>query len=121
MGKLVVLEMDGAFGQQDLQVKLKISAEGETPSIGEIGTLPANPALVTCLLQWQQVYRNLAMSNRIIPKRVSYGRSASQLKKGQRLAAELLDRMTAWLSSESFRPIDTKFKLRTVLDPAKSI
>lgn len=119
MGKLVVLELDGAFERQNLQVKLKIGVEGETASIGEVGTLLANPALAACLLQWQQVYRNLALSSRIVPKRVSYGRSASQLEGSQRLAAELLNRMTAWLSSESFRPIDTK--LRTVLDPAESI
>jgi CHASE2 domain-containing sensor protein len=119
MGKIVVLELDGALERQNLQVRLKVGAEGEALSVGEVGILLANPALVACLIQWQQLYRNLAISNRIVPKRVSYGRSANQLKEGQRLAAELLDRMAVWLASESFRPIDTK--LRTVLDPSESI
>ena len=119
MGKLAVLELNGEFRLQELQAKLKIGVEGEASSIGETGTLPANPTLATYLDEWRQAYRSLAMPTRIVPKQISYGRLTSQLKNVQLLAMELLNCMAAWLASESFRSIDAT--VRTALDPSEAI
>lgn len=107
IGKLAVLELDGALEHQELSVKLKIGGEGEALSAGETGTLPPNPKLASCLQRWQRAYRSLVMLHHNDPNET------------QQLAAELCGRMEKWLAAASFRSIDTK--LRTVLDPTESI
>jgi CHASE2 domain-containing sensor protein len=111
-GKLVVLRLDGdSFGQR-FRVTLSIGDEGELPSIEMAGYLPPVPDLASYLqYHWQEKYRSIAAPYRIKPKEMVYDGSVSKrLKDCEESANELRERLTAWLDSESFRPLDKRLR-----------
>ncbi|MEB3359423.1 MAG: CHASE2 domain-containing protein [Synechococcales bacterium] len=112
--KLVILKLDGDFEQQGFQVSLEISAEGQRPSVEEIGYLPPAPDLVALLQQWQQHYRQLGATTRITPKEIIYTGSVNRLEECRQSAQKLGDRLVHWFESPSFRAIE--LRLREALD-----
>jgi CHASE2 domain-containing sensor protein len=111
-GKLVVLRLDGdSFGQR-FRVTLSIGDQGELPSIEMTGFLPPAPDLATYLQHhWQEKYRSIGAPYRIKPKEMVYdGSVGKRLKDCEESANELRSRLTAWLDSESFRPIDKRLR-----------
>jgi CHASE2 domain-containing sensor protein len=114
-GKLVVLKLDGDFEQQGFRVMLEISMEGDYPSIETSGSLPPAPELAMRLNQWQQSYRSLGASSRIMPQEIIYGGSVNRLDHCRQSAYTLRDQFIQWLESPGFRTIDRR--LREALSP----
>lgn len=119
MGKLVVLRLDGDALEQGFRVTLAICEEGSsnaTHSVIEVtGYLPAAPELATHVNRhWLETYRRLGVPYRLEAIGITYGGSINQrISECLESADELRSRLTAWLNSESFRPIDRR--LREVL------
>lgn len=112
MGKLVVLKLDGDLENVGFRVTLTIEEEGDRPWIETSGSLPPDPELATHIQQhWQEQYRSLGAPYRIKPKKITYDGSVNErLSKCQESASKLRSRLTAWLDSESFRPLDKRLR-----------
>ncbi len=114
-GKLVVLKLDGDLEQQGFRVALEIGLEGDRPFIERLASLPNEPELVRLLEQWQQAYRRLGTTNRIMPLEIRYEGSVNWREDCQKFANQLRDRFNTWLDAPSFRPLDQR--LREYLNP----
>ncbi len=116
MGKLVVLRLDGDALEQGFRVTLAICEEGSshaTHSVIEVtGYLPAAPELATHVNRhWLETYRRLGVPYRLEAIGITYGGSVNQrISECLESADELRSRLTAWLDSESFRPIDRRLR-----------
>lgn len=120
VGKFAILNLEGDLEQGGFRVTLELGTEGDRLAMTRTsGNLPADPELMMQLTQWQQLYRNLSIDSRIKPKEILYGGSVNELENCRRAARALRDRLTQWLDSESFRPVDKR--LREDLNKNESI
>ncbi len=120
MGKLVVLKLDGDSFQQGFRVTLSIGEEDDAggvaytvhPEVEMTGYLPPAPELANHLQDhWLIKYRSVGAPYRIKPKEIVYDGSVNdRLKECHESANELRSRLTAWLDSESFRPLDKRLR-----------
>ncbi|WP_249070885.1 CHASE2 domain-containing protein [Argonema antarcticum] len=111
MVKLVVLKLDGDLERNGFRVSLEIGWESRRPEIEIAGQLPPDPDLLVCLERWQQNYRSVGAPYRIKPKKITYDGSVNKrIEQCHQSAQELRLRLSAWLDSEDFRPIDRRLR-----------
>ena len=110
VGKLVVLKLDGEFEREGFRVTLEIGLEGERPHTEVTGLLPPDPQLMIDLNEWQKQYRRLGEQTRIKPKEIIYEGSVNYIEECRQSAQQLGDRLSCWLESESFRPLDKRLR-----------
>ncbi len=107
--QLIVLKLEGDLEQQGFRVSLEI-AKGDRPVLEVVAALPSDPELVTCLKQWQQAYRRLGVSSRIMPQEIIYGGSVNYLYDCRRSTDQLRDRFISWLKSSQFQRVDRQLR-----------
>lgn len=119
MTKRVILDLNGQFRHQPIQVFLEMVEAGAGPRWQ--GNLPTHPALFQILEQWRSQYRGLAKPYREITlESVDFGASIqAQTEACQRSTQALVEQFQAWLRSEEFQPITDRF--REALQPGDDI
>ncbi|HEY9616962.1 MAG TPA: CHASE2 domain-containing protein [Microcoleaceae cyanobacterium] len=112
MGKLVVLELgDGSF-EQGFPVTLEIGEEDAHAAISILGRLPPAPEIPVAYDHWQALYRRLPVPP-VRAMGLPKDRQRYSLPEDcHRAAAELRDRMNAWLQADSFRGVREKWLQR---------
>lgn len=109
MGKLVVLELgDGSF-EQGFPVTLEVGEEDAHASTSVLGRLPPAPEIPAAYDRWQALYRKLP-----VPPTRAMGLPRDRQRHSSpedcnRAAADLRDRMNAWLQADSFRQVREKW------------
>ncbi|MEX0269705.1 CHASE2 domain-containing protein [Leptolyngbyaceae cyanobacterium UHCC 1019] len=106
-----MLKFEGDLTIQGFQVTLEIRSELNQIEVEERGQLAPNTALMDALQDWQEKYRNIGAPTRIKPKRILYDGSIQKRRADcNKAAANLRDRFTNWLKSDSFRSVDLQLR-----------
>ncbi|NER30174.1 MAG: CHASE2 domain-containing protein, partial [Symploca sp. SIO1C4] len=120
MSKLAVLELKGNLNHQGFFVTLHISQGNITSGTTIDGYLPASTQLLEDLIQWQQDYRHLSGSNRVLkPYKIKHDGTINPIETCTKSAQKLLQQFQSWLRSESFRNVE--LHLRQELKPNDSV
>jgi CHASE2 domain-containing sensor protein len=105
VGKLVVLKLGAGTLASGCAVTLQIGDEQAQPTIELLGSLPADPDLVTAWQTWQTLYRQIDFSGRPIGK-PGQNRPAPERREQCQIAAQALrQRFNQWLQAPGFRPL----------------
>ncbi|NEO99801.1 MAG: CHASE2 domain-containing protein [Symploca sp. SIO2E9] len=120
MSKLAVLELKGNLNHQGFFVTLHISQGSIASGTTIDGYLPASTSLLEDLTQWQQDYRLLSSSNRVIkPYKIKHDGTINPIEACTKSAQKLVKQFQSWLRSDSFRDVD--LYLRQELKPNDSV
>jgi CHASE2 domain-containing sensor protein len=106
--KLVVLRFGSGSFETGFPVTLQIGEENRRPASEVMAALPPAPDLLLQFHHWQAIYRSLDFSTRPIGLPKSSPSPPSR-EACHHAAAQLHDRLNAWLHSASFRPIREKW------------
>jgi CHASE2 domain-containing sensor protein len=110
MSKRAILRLDGKL-EEGFRVTLEVGEEGNLHFAEQDGYLEANPELIECLEQWRTNYRGLSQVNRIkVNAIVVQKASPKEVEICRESGRSLQHLFTTWLSSKSFRVIDTQLR-----------
>jgi len=119
MDKIVVLELKGNL-EQGFYVTLQIVQPGGKLGSTMDGYLPASPALLQDLTQWQADYRRLSTPARSIkPYKVKVDGKIHPLDVCVESAQQLVHQFQRWLRADSFREVE--MHLHQVLMPTDAV
>ncbi|MBD2088575.1 CHASE2 domain-containing protein [Microcoleus sp. FACHB-1515] len=106
MNQCVVLKFSGSF-ESGFTVTMQIGEDGSLPAIEITASLPANADLPQAYQNWRSSYRQFGSFRLNAPK--AQKMNISLVADCRSTAQTLSDRLNAWLSHESFRPIREKW------------
>ncbi|OKH30839.1 adenylate cyclase [[Phormidium ambiguum] IAM M-71] len=111
MAKLVVLKLDGDLEYQGLRVTLEIGCENARPEIELMANLPKSPELISLLDCWQNKYRQIGVTYRIKPKKITYDGSINKrIEECRNSAKELRDVFSSWLNCSELNEINKRLR-----------